>query len=428
MGTGFPSNASPPSPPSAALIAAPDPGWPQFRGPRRDGVCDERGLLHAWQEGGPRERWSFQGIGRGYSSPVISDGRLVITGDHEGELHLVALDLEGREQWRATNGLAWSREYPGARSSASLSQGRVYHQNAHGRLACLDARTGQEIWAVPLLDRFEGRNITWGLSECPLVDERAVYATAGGSRALVAAFDKQSGDLLWQSEPLHDSEGERAVEAASYVSPILVRFAGKRLLVGCSLRHLYCVDADTGTIQWSVRRPTSYSVLAMMPVLVGDAVFMAAPHGLPGRLYRLVPPAQPEGRIGVAEVWSTRLDTCQGGVVHADGRLYGSYYPGRKGWAALDATTGATLYEEPSIVKGAALFAENRLYALSEDGWMRLLQPLADRFEERGRFRLAQARNDAWAHPVILDGRLYLRYHDTLRCFDVRAPQTHRSR
>src|SRR5690606_37970096 len=100
--------------------------------------------------------------------------------------------------------------------------------------------------------------------------------------------------------------------------------------------------------------------------------------------------------------------------------LYGSYYPGRKGWAAIDAVTGKVLYEDGSMVKGAVTYADGRLYALSEDGWMRLLEPRADRFEERGRFRLAEARNDAWAHPVILDGRLYLRYHENLRVYDVR--------
>jgi outer membrane protein assembly factor BamB len=406
---------------TAELIAAPDPGWAQFRGPRRDGISNERGLLQSWPEGGPKQLWSVGGLGRGFSSPIISNGRLFITGDHEGELHLFAFDLAGRELWRTKNGMAWSRDYPGARSSVAYSDGRVYHQNAHGRLACFEAATGRELWAVSLLERFDGGNITWGLSECPLVDEKAVYATAGGSKALVVAFDKRTGELLWQSESLRAADGDRAVENASYVSPILVKFAGKRLLIGCSLKHLYCVDADTGKLQWTVPRPTRYGVLAMMPVLVGDAVFITATHGPPGQLYRLIAPEQPGGLVGVAPDWTTELDTCQGGVVLVDGKLYGSYYPGRKGWAALDAATGEVLYEETSFVKGAILAADQRLYALSEDGWMRLLEPRADRFEVKGQFRLAPARNDAWAHPVIHEGRMYLRYHEELRCYDVRV-------
>jgi len=89
--------------------------------PARDGVCDERGLLSSWPEGGPRQLWAATNLGRGFSSPVISGGRLFITGDSAGELRLFVLDLEGRELWRATNGLPWTRDYPGARSSASIS-------------------------------------------------------------------------------------------------------------------------------------------------------------------------------------------------------------------------------------------------------------------------------------------------------------------
>lgn len=410
-------------PATAEWIASPDPGWPQFRGPNRDGVSRESGLLKSWPADGPRELWKASGIGHGFSSPVISGDRLVITGDDGDELRIVAFNLEGREVWRASNGFGWRRPYPGARSSPTISEGRVYHLNAHGRLACFDAENGRELWAVPLLERFGGRNITWGLSECPLVDERAVYATPGGSKALMVALDKRTGELLWQSEPLRsaekDSGAEKEFETAGYVSPILIRFNGRRLLVGCSLRQLFALDADTGKFQWVVPRPTQHSVLAMPPVLMRNAVFMAAPHGPPGTLYQLVP-AGDDGRIGVSTAWTTRLDTCQGGVVHVDGRLYGSYYPGRKGWAAVDAATGEVLFENSSITKGSVLHADERLYVLSEDGWMYLLEPRDDRFVEHGRFRLAEANSDAWAHPVIFDGRLYLRYHDELRCFQVR--------
>ncbi len=406
----------------ASLIASPEAGWPQFRGPRRDGVSDERGLLQSWPEGGPKLLWSATGMGRGFSSPIIVGGRLYVTGDFVEELRILALDLSGKPLWNVTNGASWLNQYQGARASVTFSAGRIFHENAHGRVACFDATTGKEQWAVDLLQRFRGENITWGLAECLLVDERAVYATAGGRDALLVALDKKTGDVLWQSAPFFDSEGDASLENAGYAAPILVRFAGRRLLIGCSLRHLFCADAETGKIQWTRRRPTSYSVLAMAPVLVGDAVFVAAPFGPPGRLYRLVAPPGRDGPVGVEELWSTELDTCQGGVVHVDGRLFGAFYPRPKGWAAVEAATGRTLYEAPDLVKGAATWADNRLYALSVDGWMQLVHPAATQFEVKGRFQLAPARDrDAWAHPVIHDGRLYLRYHDTLYCYDIRA-------
>jgi len=164
------------------------------------------------------------------------------------------------------------------------------------------------------------------------------------------------------------------------------------------------------------------SVLAMSPALVGDdSIFMTAPHGKGGRLLKLLPPRSAAEKVSSEELWTTPLDTCQGGVIHAHGRIYGSYYAGRKGWAALDAKTGAILYQNPDLIKGAALLADQRLYTLSEDGWMRLLEPTATEFKNHGQFRFAKAQNDAWAHPVIHNRRLYLRYHETLTCYDLRG-------
>lgn len=405
----------------ARLVASTEPGWPQFRGPRRDGVSLERGLLSTWPAEGPKVIWSAKGAGRGFASPVIAGGRVFLAGDFDDKLFVVAYDLEGRPLWRAQNGSAWLNQYQGARASVAYRDGSVYHKNAHGRVACFDAATGKEAWAVDLLATYRGENITWGLAECVLVDDRAVYAAAGGREAFLVALDRRTGALLWKSEPLIDGESKEP-DSGSYTSPILVEFAGRRLLIGSSLRNVFCADADTGVIQWTRRRPTSYSVLAVTPVLVGDAVFVTAPFGPPGALLRLLPPAGPAGRVGVEEVWTTPLDTAHGGVVLHEGKLFGSYYPRNAGWAALDASTGKVVYEEKEFVKGSVVVADQRLYVLSEDGWMRLLEPAADRFVVHGSFRLVSARDrDAWAHPAIVDGRMYLRYHDTLTCYDIRG-------
>lgn len=405
---------------SARLIPSADGGWPQFRGLHRDGKSPERGLLSQWPEGGPRLLWSINGLGRGFSAPVISGGRLVMTGDLEERLEVLAFDLQGKSLWRATNGTSWKTPYPGARASVTLSSGRVYHENAHGRVVCLEAATGRELWSLDVLKQFRGSNITWGMSENLLVDEHAVYVTAGGEEALLVALNKTNGAVLWKTPPLHDSTGEKKVENASYVSPILIQLGNRRLIVGASLRHVFCVDAASGALQWSQPFRTTYAVLAMMPALVGNGIFLTAPHGPDGRLWELT---EVDGKVGAREIWSTKLDTCQGSVVHHDGRLFGSYYPGRKGWAAVDAKTGAVLYETADFVKGAVLHADDRLYVLCEDGWMLLLEPAKDHFAVRGKFRLVETdKRDAWAHPVVLDGRLYLRYHDTLWCYDVRSP------
>ena len=376
--------------------------WPQFRGSNRDGISSERGLLQAWPEGGPKRLWSVKDLGQGFSAPIVVSNRVYITGDVAHELHIFALDTDGKKLWTTTNGLAWRGEYPGARSSVTFA-GNLFHENAHGVVACLDPATGREIWNVDLLKTFGGKNINWGMSECLLVDDRAVYATAGGRDAVVVALDKQDGKIIWKTSSLPE-------ESASYVSPILVEQGGRKYILGCSLRTIFCIDADSGKRVSSRPFPTTYSVLAMMPTRVGDSVFMTAPHGKGGFLLRLP---------GLEEVWNTPLDTCQGGVISVNGKLIGAFYGGRKGWAALDAKNGKMLYQQPDFTKGCAAFADERLYALSEDGWMRLLEPTNTEFKVHGKFRLAEARSDAWAHPVIANGRLYLRYHGELTCYDL---------
>lgn len=219
---------------TARLIESSEQGWPQFRGPKRDGISRETGLLRSWPDGGPKQLWSATSLGLGFSSPVLVNDRIFITGDIGDELNLFALDRHGQLVWRTIHGASWKTPYPGARATVTYNDGNVYLQNAHGRLACVDAATGQERWAVELLKRFRGENITWGMSECLLVDERAVYATAGSADALIVALSKKTGEVLWKSEPLFDSEGERSIENASYVSPILVQFGPRRLLIGCS--------------------------------------------------------------------------------------------------------------------------------------------------------------------------------------------------
>ena len=419
-----------PSPAQAQLIPSAAPGWPQWRGPRRDGICDEVGLLQEWPAEGPRLVWQTNGLGRGYSAPVIVGDRLFLAGDVGEELRLFALDLTGRQLWQGSNGRSWTGPYPGARASATWHEGRLFHLNAHGRVAAFEAETGRELWAIDLFERYGGKNLTWALSECLLVDGSRVLATAGGTDALMVALDARSGETVWKTEPLRlgpssDPQHQRVekpagqVDNASYASPILVRSGDRRQVIGCSTRHLFGVDADRGTLLWTRPLRTQVEVIATTPVLVGDAVFVTAPDSPDAKLYRLG--AEASGR-GLELLWTTALDTCQGGVVHVGDALYGAWYRRRKGWACIDARTGVVRYETSALAKGAVLYADQRLYCLSEQGEMALIKPTPEGFEFTGRFTLVPGRqNDVWTHPVIFRGRLYLRHHETLFCFDVNA-------
>lgn len=415
--------------PSPRLIPSPEPGWPQWRGPSRNGISDETGLLDSWPEAGPPLLWSTEDLGRGYSSPVIGGGRLYITGDSGEELHIFALDLEGKVQWKAQNGRSWRGPYPGARASCTLHADRVYHMNAHGRVTCLDAGAGGELWAVETLERFEGETTTWGLSECLLVDERRVYVTPGGRKGTMAALSRETGETLWATGPVlfepeagedEDSRSreQEPIDAASYASPVLVELDGRTLVIGCSSRHLICVDAATGRLLWKRPVPTRFLVIGVTPVICGGGVFMTAPDSPGGKLYRLSVRGE---QISAREVWTATIDTCHGGVIPRGSVLFGSWYRQYNGWGAVDLQTGRTLYRTDEIAKGSALLADGHFYCLSEKGLMTLVRADTESMRIVSRFRLADARrNDAWAHPVILDGRLYLRYHERLQCHDIR--------
>ncbi|MFZ5830333.1 MAG: PQQ-binding-like beta-propeller repeat protein [Planctomycetota bacterium] len=392
---------------AARLVRSSSPDWPQWRGPLRDGVCEEKGLLGQWQDGGPKLKWKVAGMGGGYASPILVGDTIYIPGDGEKELRISAVSLEGEIRWQTTNGAVWTRPYPGARAACCYDQGQLYHMNAHGRLVCLDAANGSEIWAVDVLDRFEAKNITWGISESVLVDGDLVFVTPAGAKGLMAALDKKTGETVWASEPI-------AGEQASYASPILVETGGRRLLIGSTAKHAFAIDSKTGEICWSIPHLDPDSTITTTPILTGDATVLTNASRSFGAIFS----------VGLSEragerLWSADVKTSHGGAIFVDGFVYGASSGGAvKGWARLDANTGAAVALNDQPV-GSLIYADERFYCLTERGTMTLQKLDGDRFVETGSFQLAEGK-DVWAHPVICKGRLLLRDHDTVYCYDIR--------
>ena len=400
-------------PPVGKLIASKEPGWPQWRGPKRNGISDETGLLASWPEGGPKPLWTVDGLGRGYSSPIITGGALYITGDVGADLRVFAFDLQGRPKWQATNGRSWKRSVPGCRASCTYDAGRLFLMNALGRVACLDPGTGKELWSANVLERFGGKYGTWGLAECLLVDSPRVIVTPGGKKALMAALDRNTGKTLWTTEPLPGG-------TAAYASPILFELAGRRQIVSYSSGRIFGVDAGSGKLLWHLPWSAGAGMIGPMPVLDGDCILASSSSIKGGRTARIRLRPTADG-VEAKRVWTSPLDDLHGTSILLGGRLYGSGHVSHKTWACLDARTGKTLYKADGMVKGCVIYADGRLYCLSQNGIMRLIEPTPGGFAVRGQFRLVPKprRPDVWPHPVLHNRRLYLRYHDTLWCYDV---------
>jgi len=393
------------------LIASAEPGWPQWRGPRRDGISDEKGLTPSWPEGGPGVLWKVDELGKGWSSPIVGGGRLYVTGDVGDDLVVYAFDSHGNLVWQTTNGRSWTGSFPGARACCTLSEGRLYHLNAHGRVTCLEATSGKEVWSTNILTRFDGPNITWALSECLLVDGPRLIVTPGGKKALAAALDKLTGRTLWTTPPLGDDH-------TSHSSPILFQYGQRRVIANCSSAHGFGIDADGGGLLWRVPLKNRFGTNVATPVYGSGSIFHVTPYAELGRLYRLR--ADSRG-IAAEHVWTCPLDTVTGSGVLVDGTLFAAGYRKPKSWFGIDWETGRTKHQLDELTTGAAIHADDRLYVLDETGRVGLLQLEPDGMKIVGGFSLVPGRiRDAWAHPVLCDGRLYLRYHDTLWCHDVK--------
>ena len=396
---------------SAVGPAAAGPDWPQFHGPRRDNKSTETGLLKRWPEGGPQLLWTAEGIGEGFSTVAVAGQRVYVTGNLRNGTVITALSLDGTAKWRVRNGPACRHEQPGARGTPTIDGGRLYHENADGDVACLDAETGKRHWTRNILREFRGRNIQWGLSESLLIDGNHVICTPGGEDAGIVALDKATGKTAWVCRETKDKPG--------YCSPIVFEHGGVRQIATLMARSAVGVDARTGKLLWSFRHVTPFDEN------IGTCIF----HD--GRLFFstrttgsvLLKVKVEGGRVGVDEVWRCgELDNQHGGVVLLDGHLYGDCLRARGGaWACLQLATGRRTLATALVGRGSLTYADGLFYVMNHRRTVALVRPSPESLEIVSRFELPKVgRGPSWAHPVVCGGRLYLRYSDRLYCHDIR--------
>ena len=382
--------------------------WSQWRGKDGRGISSETGLLQAWPEGGPKKLWETSAIGKGFSSPIIVNGEIYITGNIKKELMVLALNSDGSVKWKRPNGRAWTRAYPGSRASCNYSDGKLYNVGSFGRLLCMEAKSGKEIWSVRLVEKYKCRGEAWGLHDVVVIDGRAVYAAITAADALVVALDKKTGKEIWKTRNTTD-------DIYTYSSPILADVDGRKQVIWCGGVNAYGVDAKTGKLIWKFPNVYKGRMIATMPTFADGAVFVTNCHPNEGVTYRL------DFKDGKArKTWQVDLGgDGSGGIVVRNGVIYGSRHHYKKGFVSLNAKTGKVLAHMKIAREAAVLYADSRLYCQESTGTISLLEARKDAFVVRGKLFIAKAKNFL-AHPVIAAGKLYLRYDKTLYCYDIK--------
>ncbi|OFY57851.1 MAG: hypothetical protein A2V50_04715 [Bacteroidetes bacterium RBG_19FT_COMBO_42_10] len=409
---------------SRAVQLGDDQQISEWREENRTGVSSETGLLKTWPEEGPELIWSNVDLPKGHSQVTFGNNTIYLTGNDGQNDILVALDTYGKIKWQTIYGRAWSASNPESRCTPTVEGNMVYVSSGYGDLACVDAESGAIVWSLKASETYAGTYGQWGIAESLIIDGQKLYFTPGGPETMTIALDKATGSLIWKSASLNDGP--------AYVSPILIDYAGKKIIINVSLQYIFAVDASTGDILWSVSHVEaidSEKSIAIWP----DAPLIkcVTPLYNNGRIY--VTGGYDHGSImlslnddgtNVSVDWTdTVLDVHHGGVVLLDGYIYGSNWLSNAdgNWCCLDWSTGKKMYEEHWKCKGSIISAEGMLYIYDEKtGFIGLLRPNPEKFDLVSSFRMKEGSGPYWAHPVIHNGNLFLRHGNALMVYNIR--------
>ena len=379
----------------------------QWRGPERDGIYPETGLLKTWPDPGPALLWHFDGLGAGHSSAAVTSDRVYTAGIIEGIGYLFCFDLNGKLVWKVPYGEEWTESWPGVRSTPLVENGKIYQLSGFGKLVCRNSDNGDFIWSVDVLKDYQGPNIKWGITENLLIDGNKLFCTVGGTEANVIALDPNTGKLIWKSA----GKGE----SSAYGSPALIKLAKKHILVTHTANSILGIDTENGKLLWSIDQPNKYSVHANTPLFHESYLYSVSGYGEGGVMAKIS-----EDGSSVEEVWRNKfIDNRMGGFVLVNGKIFGSDDSG-KAWYCLDWKTGANMYSEKITARGNIIYSDGLLYLYGDNGEIVLAEPLANSFKKISSFQVPYGADQHWAHLVIGHGRLFVRHGSSLMVYDLR--------
>ncbi len=385
--------------------------WPQWRGPNRDGISKETGLLKQWPTEGPPLAWKVAGAGRGFSSLSVANNRLFTMGLRGDKEYVMAFEQStGKEAWATPLGSGFRNDRgDGPRGTPTVDGEKLYALGGNGDLSCLETRTGRSVWNINVLQKFGGSNINWGISESPLVVGDKVLVNAGGPGASIVALNKKDGALLWKSQS----------DRAGYSSAIPITVDGTTQIVFFTATRALGLDLQDGRLLWEYARASNRVANIATPVARANRVFVSSDYGTGGGLVEI----KARGReVTAQEIYFTKEMRNH----HSSSILIGDHLYGFSSGilTAMRFDTGQVAWRDRSVGKGSLAYADGHLYCLSENGVVGLVEASPEGYREKGRFSIPQDSLSTWAHPVIAGGRLYLRDQGTIYAFDIRQKRS----
>lgn len=393
----------------------------EFREENRTGVSAETGLLKSWPAGGPGLLWSNLELTKGYSSVSFGNGLIYTTGTDGQNDILYALDMKGNIKWQVAMGRAWNDSYPESRATPTVEGNIVYTCSGYGDIACFDGTSGKMIWSYKASEMNKGTYGNWGIAESLIIDGDQLYFSPGGSETTTIALNKKTGAQIWKSESLGNKPG--------YVSPILVQFAGYKMIINISLANVYAVNAENGEILWKVPHQQSSDpgmsrwdlIKCTTPLYKDGMVYVTGGYDTGGMMIKM----GDDGKSANVAWTDSNLDDHHGGVVLIDGYIYGSNWVnnGNGNWVCIEWNTGKKMWEEKWNNKGSIIAAEGMLYIYDEKGGnVGLVRATPEKFDLVSSFKVTLGNmGPFWAHPVIHGGVLYLRHTNALMAYDIKA-------
>lgn len=401
--------------------------WPQWRGPNRDGISTDTGLLKEWPKEGPPLVWEAKGAGRGYSSISISGGMIYTMGDgpstaEDKDEYLLAFQLAtGKQAWKAKLGPAYNKHakqesWNSSRSTPTVDGDHLYVLTGLGSLYCLSTTGGKEVWHKSMNEDFGGKKGDgWGYSESPLVDGDHLLCSPGGKSTMVC-LNKKTGETVWTAQ----AQGN---PGAGHASIVIAQVGKVKMYVNTNAAGAVGVRASDGKVQWTWMFPMKVTAVIPTPIVKGDLVFCTAGYGSGGVLLKQVPAE--DGAVKMEEVYglNSELKNKHGGVVLIGDFLYGDTDSNGSPWCA-ELMTGKQKWKSRGSGKGSASVtaAEGHLYIRYDNGQMVLAKASPESYEEVGSFKIPHSgERPSWSHPVVAGQKLFLREGDYLLCYDLKA-------